>query len=275
MTPLLAAFAGVTGVSIGSFLNVVIYRVPRALSVVHPPSACPGCGMHIRGRDNVPVLSWLALGRRCRECRMPISARYPLVEVLTGIAFVLVALFFAPAIASARGGAAATGAVLQLLAFLVLAGVSVALSAIDFELRRLPNRILLFTGAAGAALLVPAALLSGRPESLVSALIGAVGSFAFYLLLALISPRGMGMGDVKLAGVLGLYLGALGWAQLAVGVMAAFAVGAIAGAIVLIARRSLADRRVPFGPWMFIGAWIGIVGGEAIASGYLAAVGLG
>ncbi len=275
MMPLLATFAGVTGLSIGSFLNVVIYRVPRALSVVNPPSACPGCGMHIRGRDNVPVVSWLALGRRCRECRMPISARYPLIEVLTGIAFVLVALFFAPAIARAQGAAEIVGAVLELLAFLVLVAVTVALSAIDFELRRLPNRILAFAFVAGVVLLVPAVLLAGRPDLLVSAAVGAVGSLAFYLLLALISPRGMGMGDVKLAGVLGLYLGALGWAQLAVGVIAAFAVGAIAGAIVLIARRSLADRRVPFGPWMFAGAWIGIVGGEAIAAGYLAAVGLG
>jgi len=231
--------------------------------------------MHIGARDNVPVLSWLALGRRCRECRMPISARYPLVEVFTGVAFVLVALFFAPAIAEARGAAAVVGATLELFAFLVLAGATVSLSAIDFELRRLPNRILAFVVIAGVVLRVPALLLGGHAELLISALVGALGSFAFYLALALISPRGMGMGDVKLAGVLGLYLGALGWAQLAVGVMAAFAVGAIAGAIVLIIRRSVADRRVPFGPWMFAGAWIGIAGGEAIAAGYLAAVGLG
>jgi leader peptidase (prepilin peptidase)/N-methyltransferase len=171
--------------------------------------------------------------------------------------------------------AATVGAVLELLAFVMLAGVTIALSAIDFELHRLPNRILAVTFVAGVVLLVPALLLGGRPELLVSSLVGCVASFAFYLLLALISPRGMGMGDVKLAGVLGLYLGALGWAQLVVGVVAAFAVGAIAGAIVLIIRRSLKDRRVPFGPWMFAGAWIGIAGGESIASGYLAAVGLG
>jgi len=271
--PVVAALVGITGLSVGSFLNVVIYRVPRALSVARPPSACPGCGIRIRGRDNIPVLSWLALGRRCRECRMPIAARYPIVEMLTGIAFVLITVYFAPEIATTHGPAT-FGAVLQLAAFLVLAAAGIALSAIDFELRRLPNRILAFTGGVGALLLVPATLLAGRPEHVVSAVLGAAGSFAFYLVLALASPRGMGMGDVKLAGVLGLYLGALGWAQLAVGVMAAFAVGAVAGAIVLIARRSRADRRVPFGPWMFAGAWIGIVGGEAIANGYLAAVGL-
>lgn len=275
MTPLIATLVGVTGLAIGSFLNVVVYRVPRAVSVVSPASACPGCGMEIRAGDNIPVLSWLMLGRKCRECRMPISARYPMVEALTGLVFVLVALFFAPGLADAVGPAEMVGAVLQLLAFLVLAGITIALSAIDIELHRLPNPILLFGLVAGVVLLVPSMLLSGRPELLISAGVGMAGSFLFYLTLALISPRGMGMGDVKLAGVLGLYLGALGWAPLAVGVIAAFAAGAIAGAITLIVRRSVKDRRIPFGPWMFVGAWIGIVGGEQIASGYLAAVGLG
>lgn len=273
--PLLATVVGVTGLSIGSFLNVVVYRVPRGVSIVRPASACPGCGMQIRARDNVPVLSWLLLGRRCRECRIPISARYPLVEALTALAFVIVALAFAPAVVGAEGLPATLAAALTLAAYLVLAAVSIALSAIDLELRRLPNPIVLTAFVAGAGLLVPAIVLSGRTELLVSAGVGVGASFLFYLLLALIGPGGMGMGDVKLAGVLGLYLGALGWAPLVVGVAAAFAVGAIAGAIVLIARRSLRDRSLPFGPWMFVGAWIGIFGGDAIASGYLRFVGLG
>ncbi|MCS0498628.1 prepilin peptidase [Protaetiibacter mangrovi] len=273
--PLLATVAGVTGLSIGSFLNVVVWRVPRGVSIVRPASACPGCGAEIRARDNVPVLSWLMLGRRCRDCRTPISARYPMVEALTALAFVLVALFFAPAIVQAETAAGVVGASLELVAFLVLAAVSIALSAIDVELRRLPNSIVLTAFIAGVVLLVPAVILLGRPELLISAVVGGAGSFAFYLLLALIGRGGMGMGDVKLAGVLGFYLGALGWAQLAVGVGAAFAVGAIAGAITLIVRRSLADRSLPFGPWMFLGAWIGIVGGESIAAAYLRFVGLG
>ncbi|MFT4029924.1 MAG: prepilin peptidase [Protaetiibacter sp.] len=275
MMPLLATVVGVTGLSIGSFLNVVVYRVPRGFSIVRPASACPGCGSEIRARDNVPVLSWLLLGRRCRVCRIPISARYPMVEVLTALAFVLVALLFAPAIVRADGAAATTGAALQLVAYLVLAAVSIALSAIDLELRRLPNPIVLTAFVAGVLLLVPAALLSGQPQLLVSAGVGAAASFIFYLLLALIGPGGMGMGDVKLAGVLGLYLGALGWAPLLVGVGAAFVVGAVAGAVVLVMRRSMRDRSLPFGPWMFLGAWIGIIGGESIASGYLRFVGLG
>jgi leader peptidase (prepilin peptidase)/N-methyltransferase len=274
MTPLLATVAGVTGLSIGSFLNVVVYRVPRGVSIVRPASACPGCGAEIRARDNVPVISWLLLGRRCRDCRTSISARYPLIELLTGIAFVLVALVFAPAIATAPTAVDAVAASLQLVAYLVLAAVSIALSSIDIELRRLPNPIVLTGFVAGIVTLVPAIVLAGQPGLLVSAAVGIAASFVFYLALALIGRGGMGMGDVKLAGVLGLYLGALGWEQLVVGVLAAFVTGAIAGAITLVARRSLRDRSLPFGPWMFVGAWIGIIGGEAIAAGYLRLVGL-
>jgi leader peptidase (prepilin peptidase)/N-methyltransferase len=275
MTLLLTAFAGVTGLSIGSFLNVVVYRVPRGFSIVRPVSACPGCGAEIRARDNVPVLSWLLLGRRCRDCRASISARYPLIELLTGVAFVGVALLFAPAILAATTAAETASASLYLVAYLVLAAVSIALSSIDLELRRLPNPIVLVAFVAGVVTLVPAILIAQRPELLLSAGVGAVASLAFYLLLAVAGRGGMGMGDVKLAGVLGLYLGALGWEQLVVGVLSAFVTGAIAGAITLMARRSLRDRSLPFGPWMFVGAWIGIIGGEAIAAGYLRLVGLG
>ncbi len=275
MTPLLAAVAGVTGLSIGSFLNVVVYRVPRGGSIVRPASACPGCGSEIRARDNVPVLSWLLLRRRCRDCRTSISARYPLIELLTGITFVLVALVFAPAIAAATTGPEVAAASLQLVAYLALVAASIALSSIDLELRRLPNPIVLTAFIVGLVTLVPAILLAGQPERLVSAGVGGAASFAFYLALALVGRGGMGMGDVKLAGVLGVYLGALGWQQLVVGVLAAFVTGAIAGAITLVTRRSLRDRSLPFGPWMFVGAWIGIIGGEAIAAGYLRMVGRG
>ncbi|QNO37770.1 prepilin peptidase [Protaetiibacter sp. SSC-01] len=275
MMPLLATVVGVTGLSIGSFLNVVVWRVPRGVSIVRPASACPGCGAEIRARDNVPVLSWLLLGRRCRECRTAISARYPLVEAVTAIAFVVVALVFAPSILEATDPSSVVAASLVLAAYLALAAISIALSAIDLELRRLPNPIVLTGFIAGVALLVPALLIETRYDLLVSAGLGAAASFAFYLALALIGRGGMGMGDVKLAGVLGLYLGALGWAPLVVGVAAAFAVGAVAGVITLIVRRSVKDRSLPFGPWMFLGAWVGIFGGDAIAAGYLRFVGLG
>src|SRR5690606_2855679 len=129
----------------------------------------PSCGAEIRARDNVPVLSWLLLGRRCRDCRTSISARYPLVEFLTGVAFVLVGLLFVPRIVAASTLGETVAASLQLTAYLVLAAVSIALSSIDLELRRLPNPIVLTAFVAGLVTLVPAALLTQRSDLLLSA----------------------------------------------------------------------------------------------------------
>ena len=284
MTALVGTLSGALGLIIGSFLNVVSWRVPRGESIVAPPSACPGCGHKIRARDNIPVVSWLLLRGRCRDCRAAISPHYPVVEVLTGAAFVVVALWLAPAIVQASGlagpglaepqPAALAAAILELVAFLYLAAITVVLSDIDLAVHRLPNAIVLPSYLVGAALLTAAALLQGEPERIVVAAIGMAGSFVFYLIPALIYPAGMGFGDVKLAGVLGLFLGYLGWAQLVVGVAAAFVVGAVAGIVILLARRSGRATPIPFGPWMFAGAWIGIFGGAPLASGYLHLVGL-
>lgn len=267
---LLAAF----GLAIGSFLNVVAYRVPLGLSVVSPASACPGCGNEIEARDNVPLLSWIVLRGKCRHCAEPISPRYLVVEAITGVAFVAVALRFLP---EALGAASATGVVsgvLALVAFLYLAAITVALSAIDIDVQKLPNRIVLPSYIVGAVLLGAAAIVGADLEQLARTAAGAGLMVAFYLVLALIKPGGMGMGDVKLAGVLGLYLGFLGWAPLIVGAMGAFLLGGIFGVAVLIARRGKGGRAIPFGPWMFAGAWLGIFAGEQITGAYLAAVGL-
>ena len=268
-------FAGVFGLAIGSFLNVVAYRVPAGLSVVRPPSACPGCHAEIRGRDNIPVLSWLLLGGRCRDCRMRISPRYPIVEAATGLAFVLVALFFAPAIARAETGLELAAAIVTLVGFLYLAAISVVLAIIDLDVHRLPDPIVLPAYLVGAATLTTAALLAGQPERLLTAAIGGAAMFVFYGLLALVYPGGMGLGDIKLSGVFGLYLGFLGWAQLAVGAAAAFVLGGVFGIVLLITRRAGGKTRIPFGPWMILGAWIGIAAGPPIAAGYLNLVGLG
>lgn len=275
MIPVIALLAGAVGLAIGSFLNVVAYRVPAGLSVVRPASACPSCGHTIRSRDNLPVVSWLLLAGRCRDCRAPISVRYPIVEALTALAFVLVAMFFGGAIANASSVAATVGAILGLLAFAYLAAISIALSAIDLDVRRLPNTIVLPSYLVAAALLVPGALLSGRPDALVSAAVGMVASLVFYGILWLVAPSGMGFGDVKLAGVLGIYLGYLGWAQLLVGVGAAFTLGGVFGLALIVIRRAGRKSAVPFGPWMFAGAWISIMVGEQLALGYLDLVGLG
>lgn len=275
MTPVVLVGAAVIGLAVGSFLNVVVHRVPAGLSVVRPASACPGCGTEIRARDNIPVLSWVLLRGRCRNCGTGISLRYPLVEAGTGLAFVAVAVYFLPRIDAALGsGLTAPGAFLELLAFLALAALTIALAIIDIEVQRLPNPIVLTGYIIAIVLLLPAALLLGRPEALLTALIGGAALFVFYLVVALIYPGGMGFGDVKLAGLLGLYLGYLGWPELIVGAFAAFLLGGIAALVLVLARRGGRKTRLPFGPFMLGGAWVGVVVGKPVAAGYLSVTGL-
>ncbi len=271
---LLVGLIGVTGLAIGSFLNVVVYRVPAGMSVVRPRSACPNCGHEITARDNVPVVSWLLLRGKCRECAEPISKRYPLVELAGAAVFVIVGIWAAPAIAAAPNAVLASAAVLRLLAFLYLAAITVALAIIDVEKHKLPDLIVLPGYAVGVLLLGTAALLQGDLVGLGRMAAGAGILFAFYFVLWVIAPRGMGMGDVKLAGVLGLFLGSLGWGQLAVGAGAAFVLGGLFSIILLITRRAGRKSGIPFGPWMLLGAWVGIFAGSAIAGGYLSIVGL-
>lgn len=274
MTVVVPVLVGVLGAAIGSFLNVVIHRVPLGISVVTPPSACPQCATPIRPGDNIPVLSWLLLRARCRACSAPIAPRYAIVELVTALVFAGLAALSAPAILTASSVAESAAAVLELIALLWFAGIGIALAAIDLDTHRLPDRIVLPSYAVLAALLGTAALLTGDGEGAARAAAGAGILFAFYLALALISPRGMGMGDVKLAGVIGLMLGWVGWAALAVGALAAFLLGGLAAVALILARRARRTTGIPFGPWMLGGAWIGILLGEPIARGYLALFGL-
>jgi len=255
---ILIALVGTTGLAIGSFLNVVVYRVPAGMSVVHPRSACPNCGHEISARENVPVLSWLALRGKCSNCAQPISKRYPLVELAGAAAFVVVGIWAAPQFAAASTVPGTVAAALQLVAFLYLAAISIALAIIDIETHKLPNVIVLPGYAVGVALLGTAALLQGDLVTLGRMAAGAGILFAFYFIVAIISPRGMGMGDVKLAGVLGLFLGSLGWGQLAVGAGAAFVLGGLFSIILLIIRRAGRKSGIPFGPWMLLGGWRGV-----------------
>jgi leader peptidase (prepilin peptidase)/N-methyltransferase len=270
---LLLIFAGLLGLAIGSFLNVVVYRVPAGRSLT-PDSACPTCGTAIRKRDNIPVLSWLLLRGRCRGCAEPISARYPLVEAGTAIAFLLVTARFGPALAGATTVPDAVGAALELVAFLALTAFSIALALIDLDTRRLPNVIVLPALLAGILLLGAAALVRGDLPALVGAGVGGAALFLFYFLLAVIRPGGMGFGDVKLSAVLGLYLGFLGWGNLLVGVFAAFLFGGVFGLVLMAARRAGRKSQIPFGPWMILGAWVGVFAGGFIADLYFGAVGV-
>jgi len=258
MTAALVGLATVVGLAIGSFLNVVVWRVPRGESVVHPPSACPRCGHAIRGRDNVPVVSWLVLRGRCRDCGEPIAKRYPLVELGTGVLFGLTAWW--------------AGSSWVLPGLLYLAAIAVALTLIDLDTRRLPNAIVLPSYPVALALL---ALASWNPtgdadwSALLRAAIGGAAMYAVYFVTVVVYPAGMGFGDVKLAGVLGLYLAWFGWGALVLGWFAAFLFGGVYAVGLLVTRRAGRKSGVPFGPWMLLGAAFGIVLGERLWSWYL------
>ncbi len=274
-----AVFGSVFGSVIGSFLNVVAYRVPARRSIVSPPSACPHCGAAVRGYDNIPVVSWFVLRGKCRDCRAPISVRYPVVELGTALLFLAVTLFFLPTFVPAQAPTlppeySVAGGILVLLAFLYLAAISVVLSLIDLDTRTLPNRIVLPSYLVAAVLLGAAAVVDGRWAALATAGIGGGALLALYAILAFIRRGGMGLGDVKLAGVLGLFLGWLGWDVLIVGAFAAFVLGGIFGVVQLARRRATRTSAIPFGPWMLLGAWVGVFAGQWIAGGYLALVGL-
>lgn len=271
MTVALFAGAGLVGTLIGSFLNVVVWRLPRGESLNHPGSRCPACQHPIRWRDNIPVLSWLVLRGRCRDCGERISARYPLIELGTAVFFAAVAGW----VLNSFPGPMRWPAIIALIAYLYLAAISVALTLIDLDTHKLPNKIVLPAYAVGVVLLGTASILAADYESLLRAAIGGAAMFLAYLLMALAYPNGMGLGDVKLAGVLGLFLAWVGWGALAVGAFAAFVLGGIFSIILLALRRVDRKGGIPFGPWMLGGAWVGIFLGDSIWRGYLSLFGLG
>ncbi|WP_420363109.1 prepilin peptidase [Curtobacterium aetherium] len=274
MTLAVVLLAAVLGLAVGSFLNVVVHRVPNGLSVVAPASACPGCGHGIRPRDNVPVVSWLVLRGRCRDCAAPISARYPLVELATAALFAVVAGVTVPGLGLATDGRAAATTVVALVALLYLMAISIALALIDAEVHRLPNAIVLPAYPVLAALLVTSSALSGDWAALGRAGTGLVVLGGAYLLLALAVPGGMGLGDVKLAGVLGMVLAYLGWGPLTVGAFGAFVLGGTFAIGLMVSGRARRGSGVPFGPWMLGGAWLGVFAGQPLLDGYLRIIGL-
>jgi leader peptidase (prepilin peptidase)/N-methyltransferase len=247
---LIVLVSGLLGLIAGSFLNVVIHRVPRRQSVVWPASRCPACGEPIEPRDNVPLLSYVLLRGRCRNCKARISARYPLVEALTGILF--------------AGAAYEFGLGLELVSALALILTLIALAGTDLEHRLLPNLIV------GPAALVGFALsVLESPERwwvyLVSALAVAGGLFA----LALAYPGGMGMGDVKMGGMLGAFLGP--YAALAVFLGALC--GAITGGLLMAAGKMQRRYALPFGVFMAIGGIVALFVGPELWGLYLDLVG--
>jgi leader peptidase (prepilin peptidase)/N-methyltransferase len=205
-------------------------------------------------------VSWLLLRGRCRHCGEPISVRYPLVELLTGGVFAALA--------------ARVGLDWALPAYLYLGAVLVALALIDIEHKRLPNVLTLPSYAAGIVLLGAAALLDGEPEAVLRALLGMAVLWGVYALLRLAHPKGMGYGDVKLAGVLGLYLAYLGWRTWFAGWLLGFLLGGVFGVVAILVGRAGRKTKVPFGPFMIVGAFVAILWGEALADWYLRLTGV-
>jgi leader peptidase (prepilin peptidase)/N-methyltransferase len=243
---MLLAFVAPLGLIIGSFLNVVAYRLPRGESIVKPRSRCTSCGAEVRATDNVPLVSWLALRGRCRNCRAQISARYPAVELLTAVVFAAVVL--------ARGPST------ELLLYLPFAAMLIAVADIDLEHGIVPNAVLApiaVWGLAAGAVVAPAKL----PEHLIAG----AAAFAFLLVAALAKPGGMGMGDVKLAGVMGLYLGV----AIAPGLLAAFLTGSLVGLAIMLRHGAGARKRtVPFGPFLALGGLVALVAGPELIDLY-------
>jgi leader peptidase (prepilin peptidase)/N-methyltransferase len=259
---LLIGVLGLIGLAVGSFLNVVIARVPAGQSVVSPRSKCPRCETELANRDNIPLLSWILLRGRCRSCSEPISVRYPIVELATALVWVALSAY------------ASATAILGLLPLLLIASsILIALFVIDLDCKRLPDPL--------TYLLYPVAIVGLAIDGFVTGQwpIGSALASAGTWLLAiggiwfLSGGRGMGMGDVKLAPSLGLILGWVGVGSAVVGLMAAWLIGGVVAVGLLLTRRAGSGTAIPFGPFLILGFALGLLVGTPIADAYLGSLG--
>ncbi|HVT77909.1 MAG TPA: prepilin peptidase [Acidimicrobiales bacterium] len=243
--PAITAGAALGGAVFGSFLNVVIYRVPAGKSLL-PNSSCFHCGTELKWRDNVPVLGWLALRGRARCCGNRIPARYPAIEALTAVLFALIAALVAPAA--------------MLTAYVTTAGL-IALSAIDLDTKTLPKKIIWPTAAAAAVGVGLHTALRHDPGVALRAAACALAVSGVFLLIHLAQPSGFGFGDVRLGVLIGLATGATSvWAAL-YGVVAAFALGSAVGVALVAGRRAERKTALPFGPFLAAGCYLALVAG--------------
>jgi leader peptidase (prepilin peptidase)/N-methyltransferase len=255
VTAVLAVACAAIGLACGSFLNVVIHRVPRKESIVRPRSHCPACGVQIADKDNIPVVSWLVLRGRCRACRARIPVRYPLVEAATA------ALFAAAAV---RFGASA-----ELPAFCVFLAALLALALIDLEHFLLPSRIIYTTLLIELVLLGTTAVADQRWHTLEHAVVGGVAAFGVFFVIHFIYPSGMAWGDLRLSGLIGAVLGWLGYPYVEVGLFLAFLSASIVGLLLIGLGRANAKTPIPFGVFLALGAAATVLWGHPIVNVWL------
>jgi len=254
------------GLAFGSFTNVLIFRNNRSLPSLSQASSCLACGKRILRRDNVPVLSWMLLKGKCRFCGAHFSRLYPIIELSTGILFLACAILLGPLDVT---NSASFGKWVVLVALWWLVAAGVALTAIDVKHFTLPNAIIYPTFAAGALLFLLNSLLVADFEPLARSLVGATVSLVLYGLIVVIAPQGMGLGDMKLAGLLGFYLAWFGWGALFIGLLLPFLLASIF-ALAKIARKTARfDSRIAFGPWMILGAFLALGFGNQLWSNYV------
>lgn len=248
MTPGLLAVLALAGLGVGGVLNTLIVRLPAGEALIRP-ARCPGCRAPLAAREQVPLVSWLVLRGRCRHCGQPVPLGYPLVELANAGLWVAAGIRF--------------GMSWALPAYLFLFSVLLAQSVIDLELYRLLDRIT-FPALAASTVLIPAvAVAEGAPGAVVSAAVGGAGAFALLLLPALVSPKGMGFGDVKLAGLMGLYLGLVHPVLVLFALVIACLVGVVAGGVLFVAR-GRESRPFPFGPCLALGGVVAILASDAL-----------
>jgi leader peptidase (prepilin peptidase) / N-methyltransferase len=238
------ALMGLLGLAIGSFLNVVIYRVPRHESIMFPASRCTVCQTPIKPWHNVPVFSWLALRGRCAACHAVISPRYFFVELATAGLFVAITLRFRLAA--------------ELPAYLYLGAAAITLLMIGLDLRQLPNKIVLPSYFVTVLLFVPAGAAGGTITEVVRALIGMTALWAVFFAVAIAFPAVMTFNDANLAGLMGLYLGWLSWAALLIGGFGTFLLGAVGTATLLVTRRKPPATTAPFGSLLIVAAALAV-----------------
>lgn len=235
------------GLLFGSFLNVCIYRIPVNKSIVNPPSACPNCEYQLAWYDNIPVISFIFLGGKCRKCKTEISLRYPMIEMLSGLVTVLLYVFF--------------GLTLQFFFVVVITFMLIIITFIDIDHKLIPNRIVIAMLSIGLIY-----ELVVRPVSLLDALIGFFAASVPLLIIAFLSKGGIGGGDIKLMAVVGIFLG---WK----GVLLALFIGAVTGAIIGIIGMILKKKKrkdvIPFGPFLCLGILVAIIYGEQLIDMYI------